>query len=183
MESATSSSLIQWPVVVIPGAISFLGVLLAVFAAHLTAKATVRGARQQAIETEAMKLRYSIAERRVAQFDDAAVRLLRLLKGYAEERLLAPSRAEFLSLSMEVAMAAHLVASFDEDQRSVMEAAADTFLDVCRRLPQVLEQAAADAQQREPAAIGEAWAKVYGMLHGLQALVDECVRGMFRPGA
>jgi len=83
----------------------------AILAAYITAAFTLRGAREQSIETERLRLVHSIVQRRLAEFDER-VRRFRAeicLEGTVSEVIGSIRRSNAATLSQEVAHSAIFV--------------------------------------------------------------------------
>ena len=139
MGAAAELDAINWITVVVSAALSVTASLIA---ALLMARATVAGARQQALETERMRLRYEAATGRLRQFNVYAAELLR---GMVEGTLGGPGLAR---LESYLQLEAELVSGPYYGTR--VEAAVHVFQNACLKAERTMRTEGDDALRTDP---------------------------------
>jgi hypothetical protein len=107
-----------WPTVGIPLLISLGGVIVALYGAYVTARATVRGSQEQALHTERMKLRFGMSEARARKFHLTAEKLSALASRVAFDAEAGRSFwDDFPGMQISVVHGAELVMSREQWKR------------------------------------------------------------------
>ena len=147
-------------------AVMAISVIGAIIAARITARATIKGSREQAIETERVRLRYDVAKRRIREFDHAAMALEQYLREQAEQLFQGFDPLAFRVLAQPVGLTAMIVAG-KEVATDVSE-----FFKACNFLSSALSTHEQSHANPEPVC-SEVMDSVTTHLYRLKSMIDD----------
>jgi hypothetical protein len=143
----------------------------AIIAAIVTARAVIKGARQQSIETEVMRLRYAMLSRRLRQFDQACARFLAL----AQEKQTDSTKVR--QAADEVTAAASLVSGRNWEDLHQTAGAFHFGLDDWLDKREEVRRGTADAKELHRTSVN-----CLRWLHDLRKQIDRVVEEAIAPG-
>ena len=167
-----------------PAIAAWVGALIITLAGGvLTYRATIKAGREQAIETEKLRIRYGILRRRVEGFDQASIALQKFMhENPVTSSLEMYAKHHFRDLAVAVVSAAGIIDTSGPQPTGLL-GSADQFNDACLDMADAASeglqaksratQINEDDRQRIVERVAAAWAKIQTTFLDLQSAVDQ----------